>query len=74
MYIAKMHSRYPEFYGVGYYNFIISDDEDDLEYKIERNSHDFIHEGTVKTKHRSAEAIVKAYPTKEKLNARYFKG
>ena len=73
MYIAKMHTRYPEYHGTGYYNFLMDEDEDYLNEKIERNSHDFTLEGVVKTKHQSIDAIIKAYPTKQQLNQRYFK-
>ena len=72
MLIAKMHTRYPEFHGTGYYNFIIEDDKDILNDKIEENSHDFSLQKIVKTKHKSVEAIMKQYPSKSKLNERYF--
>lgn len=72
MYIAKMHTRYPEFHGAGYYNFLMDTDEDSLYNKIEDNSHDFGLEKIVKTRHQSVEAIVAQYPSKSKLNERYF--
>ncbi len=72
MFIAKMHTRYPEFHGSGYYNFLIEEDEDELNYKIEHNSHDFSLQKVVETKHESIENVIKAYPTKAKLNERYF--
>lgn len=72
MYIAKLSTRYPDFHGSGYYNFLIEDDEDALNSKIEEMSHDFRHIATIKTKHQSIEAIVRAYPSKQKLNERYF--
>lgn len=72
MFIAKLHTRYPEFHGSGYYNFLIEEDEDTLEYKIEEQSHDFSLEKVVTTRHESVENIIKAYPTKYKLNERYF--
>lgn len=72
MFIAKMHTRYPEFHGSGYYNFIMEEDEDELNYKIEENSHDFRLQYMVTTKHESVENVIKAYPTKEKLNSKYF--
>ena len=73
MYIAKMTTKYPDFHGMGYYNFIMADDEDELMDKVERNSHDFSLEGIVKTRHQSIENILKAYPTKATLNDKYFK-
>lgn len=72
MFIAKMTTRYPEFHGSGYYNFLMSDDREELEYKIEENSHDFMHVATVKTRHESIENIIKQYPSKQKLNEKYF--
>lgn len=72
MFIAKMHTRYPEYHGTGYYNFIIEEDEDVLNDKIEQNSHDFSLQKIVETKHKSVEAIIKQYPSKSKLNERYF--
>ena len=72
MFIAKMHTRYPEFHGAGYYNFLIESDYETLEGKIEDNSHDFGLEKIVETKHKTVEAIVKQYPSKSKLNERYF--
>lgn len=73
MYIAKMHTRYPDFHGSGYYNFIIEEYKTILDEKIERNSHDFSLEGTVKTRYKTLDSILKKYPTKESLNDRYFK-
>lgn len=72
MFIAKMHTRYPEFHGSGYYNFVMTDDYDELEGKIEHNSHDFQLVKIVETKHQSVENIIKQYPTKQKLNEGYF--
>ena len=72
MYIAKMHTKYPEFHGTEYYNFIISDDPDELDEKIEYVSHDFSLEGVVKTRHQSIEAVIAEYPTKQELNAKFF--
>ena len=74
MFIAKMHTRYPEFHGTGYYNFIMSDDRDELDERIEDMSHDFSLEGVVKTRHQSIGAIIAQYPEKSKLNDKYFKG
>ena len=72
LYVAKMHTRYPEYHGSGYYNFLMDTDEDALYSKIEDNSHDFGLEKVVKTKHKSIEAILAKYPSKDKLNERYF--
>lgn len=72
MFIAKMHTRYPDFHGTGYYNFIVDADRGWLEEKIERNSHDFSLEKVVKTRFKSIEALMAKYPTKEALNERYF--
>lgn len=72
MFIAKLHTRYPEFHGSGYYNFLIEEDEDTLEYKIEEQSHDFQLQKVIQTRHQSVENIIRAYPTKQKLNERYF--
>lgn len=72
MFIAKMHTRYPEYHGTGYYNFIIEDNEEELQYKIEEYSHDFQLQKIVETKHQNVQNIIKQFPTKEKLNVRYF--
>lgn len=72
IYIAKMHTRYPEFHGSGYYNFVFSDNEEDLNYKIEDMSHDFQLTGVVVTRHHNIENVLKQYRTKEQLNKRYF--
>ena len=73
MFIAKMHTRYPEYHGKGYYNFIMESTQEMLDAKIEEYSHDFSHEGTVKTRHKSVESLVAQYPTKAVLNDKYFK-
>lgn len=73
VYIAKMHTRYPDFHGSGYYNFIVTTDRDELLEKIEDNSHDFSLEGTVTTRHKSIENLMGKYPTKESLNEKFFK-
>lgn len=72
MFIAKMHTRYPDYHGTGYYNFLMEKGQEALDEKIEEYSHDFIHEGTVKTRHKSVEALTKQYPTKSALNDKYF--
>lgn len=73
MYIAKMHTRYPDFHGKGYYNFIMNVSKDAILEEIERLSHDFSHEGTVRTRHKSVQAITLKYPTKDALNEKFFK-
>ena len=73
MFIAKMHTKYPDYHGTGYYNFIIDQDIHELNCKIEDNSHDFMWIETIETKHKSVESLLKQCPTKQKLNERYFK-
>lgn len=72
VYIAKMHTRYPEYHGTGYYNFIMKTDRDELLASIEYMSHDFMLVGTVTTRHKSIENLVGKYPTKQKLNEKFF--
>lgn len=72
IYIAKLITRYPEFHGSGYYNFIMKDNEDDLYDAIDGYGHDFKLDSVVKTRHHSIENIVKKYPSKTELNERYF--
>lgn len=72
MFIAKMATRYPDFHGAGYYNFMMDADEGWLNEKIERNSHDFALVKTVKTRFKSIESLTAKYPTKESLNEKYF--
>ena len=73
MYIAKMHTRYPEFHGVGYYNFLMDADREALDEKIEDNSHDFSLEKVIKTRFATVSDVLAKYPTKQKLNDKYFK-
>lgn len=72
MFIAKMHTRYPEFHESGYYNFVFGYSEAELNAKVEDMSHDFELQGVVKTRHASIENVIKQYPTKQQLNKRYF--
>ena len=72
MFIAKMHTRYPDYHGTGYYNFLMEKSQEALDEKIEEYSHDFSHEGTVKTRHESVEALTRQFPTKAVLNDKYF--
>lgn len=71
MFIAKITTRYPEYHGKGYYNFVTSMHEDELNAKLEDMSHDFRHVATIKTRHQSSEGLHRAYPTKEQLNKRF---
>lgn len=73
MFIAKMHTRYPDYHGTGYYNFLMEKSQEALDEKIEEYSHDFSHEKTVKTRHKSAASLIGQYPDKQKLNDKYFK-
>ena len=73
MYIAKMTTRYPDFHGEGYYNFLMDTSKDGILEKIERNEHDFRLAGTVKTRHKSIDSLVAKYPSKQELNAKFFK-
>ena len=73
MFIAKMHTNYPDYHGTGYYNFIIESTQEKLDSKIEEYSHDFSHQKTVKTRHKTAEAVINQFPTKQILNEKYFK-
>ena len=72
MFIAKMTTRYPEYHGTGYYNFIIEKDYDVLNAQIQMNSHDFMLVGITKTRHQHELNIVHQYPNKADLNAKYF--
>lgn len=73
VYIAKMRTRYPEFHGSGYYNFIMAVDWDELVEKVDDISYDFMWENTVSTRYQSIESVVDKYPTKESLNDKFFK-
>lgn len=72
MYIAKMTTRYPDYHGSGYYNFIMDTDKDSLMARVEDMSHDFSLAGTVKTRHKSIDTLIAKYPTKQELNAKFF--
>lgn len=73
MFIAKMRTKYPDYHGRGYYNFIMEGDQESLDSKIEEYSHDFSHIKTVKTRHKSAAGLIGQYPNKSELNDKYFK-
>lgn len=73
VYIAKMHTRYPEFHGQGYYNFLMDTDKDELMAKVEYQSHDFSLVGTVTTRNKSIDSLIEKYPTKQELNDKFFK-
>ena len=72
MYIAKMSTRYPDFHGEGYYNFLMDESSDGVHWKVVDNSHDFSHQKTVFVD-MTIDEILKKYPTKDKLNDKYFK-
>lgn len=72
VYIAKMATRYPDYHGTGYYNFIMETDEDSLMDKVEEYSHDFMLVGTVTTRHKSIDSLLAKYPTKTALNEKFF--
>lgn len=67
MYVAKMTTRYPDYHGTGYYNFLMDEDADSLEAMVEEQSHDFMHQSTVFIDMSQAD-ILKKYPTKQELD------
>ena len=69
--VARMHTNYPEYHGTGYYNFIIEQDEDALEAKIEEYSHDFHLEGIKEFDFDSVDDLLSEYPTKQDLNKEF---
>lgn len=73
MYIAKVTTKYPEFKGAGYYNFLMAHTEEELEGKIEDNAHDFEHVKTVDAIGcYSVDDVLEKYPTKEILDGELF--
>lgn len=72
VYVAKMTTRYPDFHGEGYYNFLMDETRGGLEAKIERQIHDFRLEDTAELDYDSVEELVADYPSKEKLNKAVF--
>lgn len=74
IYIAKMHTRYPEFHGEGYYNFLMAYSQERLDTMVENNSHDYSLEGTVVSRFKTIENLTAKYKTKQELNERYFNG
>jgi len=72
MYIAKMTTKYPDFKGEGYYNFLMTSTSEEMTEKLEENKHDFYLINEIKTRYQSVEAILKKYPTKEELNKGLF--
>lgn len=68
MYVAKMTTRYPDYHGTGYYNFLMDEDEEHLDEMIGNNSHDFSHEKTVEIDVEDLSELIEKYPTKEDLN------
>lgn len=71
MFIAKVTTRYPEFKGAGYYNFLMNEDEDDLTAMVDEVAHDFKYEGTRFTD-MELDDILEKYPTKGELNKGLF--
>lgn len=72
MFIAKMATRYPDYHGEGYYNFLMDDDEESLDAKIEEYSHDFMLDKVVETEHETVDDVVEEYPSKAELNKALF--
>jgi hypothetical protein len=72
MIIAKMGTRYPDYHGEGYYNFLMADSQEELNEKLENNKHDFYLINTHKTRIASVDRLMELYPTKQKLNEKYF--
>lgn len=72
IYIAKMGTRYPDYHGEGYFNFIMAESNDELRDKLEDNSHDFYLINEVKTRHKSIEAVTNQYKTKYDLDKALF--
>lgn len=72
MYVAKMTTRYPDYHGEGYYNFLMDNDYDKLMNKVENYSHDFKLEKVATVLGETAKDVTERYPTKEKLNETYF--
>ena len=67
-----MAINYPDYHGVGYYNFIVETTQARLDGKIASNNHDFRLEKEVKTRFATVESLLKKYPSKEKLNEGLF--
>lgn len=73
VYVAKMVTRYPEFHGSGYYNFIMATNDEQLEYKIEDNSHDFMLDKMVELEDfNDISEVLEMYPSKQALNEEKF--
>ena len=70
--VAKMTTNYPDFHGEGYYNFLMDEDMDKLEAKIENNSHDFSLVGIEEVDADSIQDVVAMYPNKADLNKALF--
>ena len=70
--VAKMTTRYPDFHGEGYYNFLMSDDMDELEAKIEDNSHDFSLVAIEEVEADSIDDVLAMNPSKSSLNEEVF--
>ena len=72
IYVAKMTTRYPDFHGIGYYNFLMDEDMDELEAKIENNSHDFSMVAIEEVDVDTIDEVLKVYPNKADLNEAIF--
>lgn len=70
--VAKMTTRYPEYKGEGYYNFLMDEDIEELEAKIENNSHDFSLVGIEEVDVDTIDEVVEMYPNKSDLNKALF--
>lgn len=70
--VAKMTTRYPDFHGSGYYNFLMDEDMDELEAKIDNNSHDFSLVAIEEVDADSIQEVTEMYPSKSDLNKALF--
>lgn len=70
MYIAKLVTRYPEFHGSGYFNFIVESDKEVLESKVEEMGHDFYLAGSIMLDIEQDE-LLDRYPTKYELDKEF---
>lgn len=73
VYVAKMTTKYPDFHGEGYYNFVMSTDEGELADKIERQEHDFRLVKMVELEDfDDIDEVIEMYPSKQALNEAEF--
>ena len=68
MFVAKMVTKYPDFKGEGYYNFLMEEDRGELEGKIQENLHDFKLVAVEELPYDDMDEMLEVYPTKEELN------